>query len=103
MKLQDGDVFTRVCMCVDRGSPSDHYLITQTPREIRHGNPWPLLVTSGGHHWRPFQTCSFWDPPPEIRPSDMRHLVTEACMWQVGSTHPTTFLFHTKFVNRFGC
>ena len=23
----------------------------------------PLLVTSGGDHWRPVQTCSFGDPP----------------------------------------
>ena len=24
----------------------------------------PLLMTSGGHHWRPVQTCSLQDPPP---------------------------------------
>ena len=23
----------------------------------------PMLVTSGGHHWRPVQNCSFQDPP----------------------------------------
>ena len=28
--------------------------------------PWPcpLLVTSGGHHWRPVQTCLLEDQPP---------------------------------------
>ena len=24
----------------------------------------PMLVTSGGHHWKPVQTCSFEDPTP---------------------------------------
>ena len=39
----------------------------------RHGT-WvptrlPLLPTSGGHHWRPVQTCSLWGhtpPPPPV-------------------------------------
>ena len=26
----------------------------------------PLLVTSGGHHWRPLQTCSLEDPLPSV-------------------------------------
>ena len=32
--------------------------------------PWPcpLLVTSGGHHWRPVQTFSLEDPPPLTPP-----------------------------------
>ena len=37
-----------------------------TPLDITHGTPPPgpgwLLVTSGGHHWTPVQTCSFKDP-----------------------------------------
>ena len=28
----------------------------------RHQTQLPLLLTSGGHHWRPIQTCSFDDP-----------------------------------------
>ena len=31
---------------------------------MRHGTLGaPLLVTSGGHHWRPVQKCSLEDPP----------------------------------------
>ena len=34
------------------------------------GAPGLLVVTSGGEHWRPFQTCSFNDPyPPPVLPS----------------------------------
>ena len=37
------------------------------PPDIRHGTPPALalllLVTSGGHHWRTVQTCSFEDHP----------------------------------------
>ena len=29
--------------------------------------PTPLLLTSGGHHWRPVQTCSLKDLPPPVR------------------------------------
>ena len=29
----------------------------------RHGHL-PLLLTSGGHHQKPVQTCSLQDPPP---------------------------------------
>ena len=32
--------------------------------DIRPG--YPLLVTSGGDHWRPVQMCSFVDPPPVV-------------------------------------
>ena len=31
------------------------------PPDIRPGDP--PLVTPGGDHWRPLQTCSFGDPP----------------------------------------
>ena len=52
---------------------------TCPPKDIRPGPP---LLTSGGHHWRPLQICSFGDPSPEL------HLVvtTEAstvCKWVV--------------------
>ena len=54
------------------------YLIWDTlpqdtlPLDIRPGNPFtlvnlrpyhPLLLTSGGHHWKAFQTCSLQDLP----------------------------------------
>ena len=36
-----------------------HLTPKPTPPHIRHRTPTdPLLVTSGGHHWRPVQTCS---------------------------------------------
>ena len=45
------------------GTPPQHL---PYPPSI-HGTPLlpvpsPLLVTSGGHHWTPVQTCSFEDP-----------------------------------------
>ena len=40
------------------GKPPPHPTTTDT----RHGNL--LLLTSGGHHWRPFRTCSLEDLPP---------------------------------------
>ena len=41
----------------------------QIPLDFRHGpprgpSPHSLLVTSGGHYWRPVQTCSLEDPYP---------------------------------------
>ena len=56
-KLLEGNVFTGLCLsfCLrgSRASPCDHY-----PRCIglHCTAPPPLLVTSGGHHWRPVQT-----------------------------------------------
>ena len=50
--------------------------LVHTKRENDNVNKWvlgssfvitarhPLLVTSGGHHWRPIQTCSPEDPAP---------------------------------------
>ena len=37
------------------------------PPDIRPGRSGhsPLLMTSGGDHWRPVQTCSFGDPPKQ--------------------------------------
>ena len=37
--------------------------LSHAPLAIRTGDP--LLVTSGGDHWRPVQTCSFGTPPPK--------------------------------------
>ena len=81
-KLWEGNVFTRFCLFT--GGPhmtiaNDSLdLIVQCPTQpcIRHGTRAPktlnkgtprlalglLLVTSGGHHWRPVQTCSLRTP-----------------------------------------
>ena len=68
-----------------------------TSLDIRHGIPEPqpqphsLLVTSGGHHWGPFQTGSLEDPPILTFGG---HRSTYS--WQVGGMHPTRMLscFH---------
>ena len=61
-----------------------------------HGDPrskpCPLLVTSGGHHWRPVQTFSFGFTVQGPNPSPMvltsgGHQSTYS--WQAGGTHPT--------------
>ena len=93
--LREGNVFTDVCVSIcsqGAGSLCDHYpwyighhcKSPPNPLDIRPGTPppprhqalipSPLLVTSGGYHWRPVQTCSFDNTPD-------RHLVvaTEAC------------------------
>ena len=39
-----------------------HMVGHHTPPDIRIGDPRPpLLVTSGGDHWRAVQTCTFGD------------------------------------------
>ena len=75
MKLWEGNVFSRVCLFTG-GSLCDHYpwciwpYYTGLPPPnpalwtSKMAGPGPLLVTSGGHHWRPVQTCSLEDPPP---------------------------------------
>ena len=55
------------------GPPCGHQTWDPSPRhqtsDPHHGqqawDPQPVhyLVTSGGHHWKPVQTCSFEDPP----------------------------------------
>ena len=82
-KLRGGNVFTGVCLSVHRGgSPCNHYPwcigphCTGPPDPPGHqtldqpqtsgvgppamARPWRLLlVTCGGDHWRPVNTCSF--------------------------------------------
>ena len=45
--------------------------------------PAPLLVTTGGHQWRPVQTCSLEDPPrshtPPLPASDTCWPSVETC------------------------
>ena len=71
-------MFSPVSVWSHGGSPFDHShdamgLTVQAPLDIRPGTTWshpqdikpgfplqpqpPLLVTSGGHHWRPVETC----------------------------------------------
>ena len=67
-----------------RVSPSPHirpeYLTpppqhqTWGPASLRHQTWGPaLLLTSGGDHWRPVQTCSFEDLPPLVLTSSGSH------------------------------
>ena len=76
-KFWKDNVSSHVCLCVHReGIPCDRYPSCIGPHctgppgsgpSCRHGT-WgpsmPLLVTTGGHHWRPVQTSSLEDPPP---------------------------------------
>ena len=88
-ELSEGNVFSHVCLSVCLSHKESHVAIThdaldltvqpspalapallfQTwdPQPRPHPSyigPHPLLVTSGGHHWRPVQTCSLEDPTP---------------------------------------
>ena len=82
-------MFSQVCVCPHVSITHDALNLTvqdtpgsapsppPRPKEIRpvdYPIPQPTVVTSGGNHWRPLQTCSFGAPPPE------RHLlvVTES-------------------------
>ena len=89
-------MYSQVCVSVDRGLPCGCYpwcigphctgflalsprhqtwSLGSNPTTPRHqswdSQPIPLLVSSGGPHWRPVQTCSLEDTPH-------RHLVAEA-------------------------
>ena len=72
-----------VFVCLSTGGPYDHYpdafyLTLQGPQ------PHSLLVTSGGHHLRPVQTCSLQDP------------VTGADIWW-----PLKHVWYTPYWNAF--
>ena len=63
-----------------------------TSPDPSHAPPWhqsPLLVTSGGHHWRLVQTCSFEDPYGSDTWWWLLKLVQSM---QEGSSHPTGML-----------
>ena len=50
-----------------------------------------MLVTSGGHHWRPVQTCSLYDPT--CTGADIWWLLTRVRLAQADSMmHPTGML-----------
>ena len=69
-----------MCVCLSTGSPhvttTHDELGPNMPPNTRHGT-YPLLLTSGGHHWRPVQTCTpeelpphqsdiYWRPPKHV-------------------------------------
>ena len=73
-KLQEGNVFTGICLLVILsmgGLSCDHYPwcigiwdlqpLPPLPLDTRHGTP---LLTSGCNHWRPVPMCSLEDLPP---------------------------------------
>ena len=96
MKLRRGNVFSHSCLSIILSTGGSHVIIiydvldltvqlpTNPPPVLAyHGtlldwhNPlptptwYPLAlaqppVLSGGHHWRPVQTCSFQDPHPPV-------------------------------------
>ena len=81
-KLREGNVFTMMHgTSLHRATPgpAPRHGTPQPllPPDIRHGTPpCPLLLTCGGHHWRPFQTCSPEDP---LSPLVLTSAI-EACM-----------------------
>ena len=47
--------------------------------DLRTYTPSPLLLTSGGHHWRPVQTCSLKDLPHSTHQYWHLSVATETC------------------------
>ena len=73
-------MFSLVSVCSFGGgaAPCDHYPIALDlpwpwPR------PYPLQVRSGGHHWRPVQTCPLEDFPPH--PKQQCVIVCPSVYW----------------------
>ena len=62
--------------------------------DLRYSSP-PQLLTTGGHHWRPVQTCSLENIPPPVLidlPSSGHWNTYD---WQAGSTHSTGMLSYS--------
>ena len=68
--LQEGNV-SRASVCSWGGG------VTSNESWDRSYGRVPMLATSGGDHWRPFQTCSFGEPLPHLRPQLHLAVVTE--------------------------
>ena len=70
---------------------------TPSPPDTRYGTypkipdmgptPPPVLLTSGSHHWRPFQTCSLVILSPMVLTSS--GWLPEQVSWQASRAHPT--------------
>ena len=110
-----GDTHRRLSLCSGGGVGTSHVSWDRFPPlpwtsdlgtylHIRPGDlcatPWhqtwdlppPLLLTSGGHHWRPVQTCSLEDlplPQPVLKSSGGHRNMYS---WQMGGTHPIGML-----------
>ena len=98
-------IFSQVSLCLStRESPCDHYPGCTGPH-CTGPNPWTsdmgpwtsdmvptLLVRSGGHHWRPVQTCSLEETLPHPFPTVLKLGGQSMYSWQAGSTHPTEML-----------
>ena len=48
---------------------------------------YPLLLTTGGHYWRPIQTCTLEDLALQVLVPSGGHKNTYS--WQADGTHPT--------------
>ena len=96
-KLRGGNVFKGICHsvgglvshvpCAWRGRggyPRSHVPCPGGPHPI------PLLLTSGGHHWKPVQTYSLEEIPHPLQYG-----------WQAGGTHPTRMFSCFPFKIRF--
>ena len=51
-----------------------------------------LLLTFGGHHWRPVQTWFTWGPPHTPQYWHLVVATKNTWSWQAGGTHPTGML-----------
>ena len=106
MRWQEGIVFT--CFISSwEGFQCDHCKpIMHWTSKCDHCKPimhWtslysPLLVTSSGHQWRLFQTCSFENPPSQV---------TSDCARMQYISYWNTFLSHTLHIHMshfsYGC
>ena len=72
-KLRGVNVFTDVCLSFCSGG--SHVTITHDALDLTvhpptdmgpHSTGTSPAVTSGGHHWRPVQTCSLQNLPPPV-------------------------------------
>ena len=71
----------------DMDIPTRYQTWDHPSSDTRHGT-YPLLLTSGSHHWRPIQTCSLQDlTPPKVLTSSGGHQNMYGC--QAGGMHPT--------------
>ena len=87
MKFAEGNVFTGVCL--------PGYVTSNKSWDRSHGRipKLPLLVMSGGDHWRPVQTCSCGDlPPPPGVTSSSGNWTWSTYGFQAGGMHPTGML-----------
>ena len=101
-KVREGNVFTGVCHYVG-GIPSlmsgEEVGTWDTHPSARPGIPTPatLLLSSGGHHWKPVQTCSPTPWPPWPR-NWYRHLVAATDTRTVGKRAVRILLEYFLFV-----